>query len=101
MKFIRRFAVVVLTVAIIVAGAVLWSHASGGSSAGPRVPPPHEVEKLAQIRTGEPGSRPDTGLHLSDTSDLIRTSMIEAALAAFTITISAIRRQQRRMRHTP
>jgi hypothetical protein len=101
MTFIRRFAVVVLAVAIIVAAAVLWSHASGGGSAGPRVPPPHVVEKFARIRTDELGGRRDTGLHLSDTNDLIRTCMIEAALAALVITISAIRRQQRRMRHIP
>jgi len=100
MTFIRRLAVVVLVVAIIVAGAVLWSHASGGGNAGQRVPAPQVVERLARIRKDGLVGRPDTGPHLSNTSDLIRTCMIEAALAAFVIAISAIRRGRRRVRRT-
>jgi hypothetical protein len=97
-KFIRQFAIVVLVVAIIVAGAVVWAHASGTSGASLRVPPPRVLEKFARIRANELGGRPDTGLHLSNTNNLIRTGLIEAALAAFVITINAISRQRHRMK---
>jgi hypothetical protein len=99
MKFIRHFAVVVCVVAIIVAAAVLWSHTSGGGNAGPQVPPQQVVRRIAEVKAGQLRIGPDTGLHLADTQNLIRTCIIEGALAAVVITISVIRRQQRRSRH--
>ncbi len=42
----------------------------------------------------------DNGFHLADTGNLIRTCEIEAVLAAFVITVSAVLRQRRRTRRT-
>jgi hypothetical protein len=93
MKFLRQFTAVVLTVAVIVGLGMLWAHASGsgagiGSGLGE-----------APIRAGVIRLQSGNGFNLADTSDLIRTCEIEAALAAVVITVSAIRRR-RRMRRT-
>ena len=106
MKFVRHLTAVVLVVAVIVGVGMLWAHASGGSAgigAGPRVPPPEALLRLKHIKGGVIGARPVTGFHLSpfdlaETGNLIRTCMIEAALAAVVITVSAIRRWRRRTR---
>ena len=107
MKFVRHLTAVVLVVAVIVGVGMLWAHASGGSAgigAGPRqAPPPEALLRLKHIKGGVIGARPVTGFHLSpfdlaDTGNLIRTCMIEAALAAVVITASAIRRWRRRAR---
>lgn len=98
MKFTRQFATVVLVVAVIVAAAVLWSHASGTGNAGPGGPPEQVVKRIGEIKSGRVQAvGPDTGFHLGNTQNLIRTCEIEAALAAFVITISALRLRRRRL----
>ena len=96
MKFLRQFTAVVLTVAVIVGLGMLWAHAPGssggiGSSSGLRQAP---------IRAGVIRVQSDNGFNLADTSDLIRTGEIEAALAAVVITVSAIQRRRRMRRAT-
>ena len=102
MKFGRQLAAVVLAVAVIVGLGMLWAHASGGGTGAGRAlrqaPPGEVVQRLRQIKTGAIRIRPDDGLHLADTGDLIRTCMIEAALAAVVVMVSAVRRWHRRTR---
>ena len=104
MKFLRHLTAVVLTVAVIVGLGMLWAHASGGGAgigSGLRQAPSGKaLLRLQQIRAGVIRVQSDNGLNLVDTSDLIRTCEIEAALAAVVITVSAIRRRHRRMRRT-
>ena len=101
MKFLRQFTAVVLTVAVIVGLGMLWAHASGsgaGIGSGLRQAPSGKaLLRLQQIRTGVIRVQSDNGFNLADTSDLIRTCEIEAALAAVVITVSAIQRRRRRM----
>jgi hypothetical protein len=108
-KFLRHLTAVVLVVAVIVCLGMLWAHASGGGAgigaAARRGPSPEALLRLKHIKGGVIGVRPDTGfrlsaLNLADTGDLMRTCVIEAALAAVVITVSAIRRWHRRMRRT-
>ena len=40
--------------------------------------------------------RPDNGIHLADTGDLVKTGMIEAVLASVVVAASVERRRQRR-----
>jgi hypothetical protein len=54
--------------------------------------------RQAPIRAGVIRVQSDNGFDLADTSDLIRTCEIEAALAAVVITVSAIKRRRRRIR---
>jgi hypothetical protein len=98
-KFLRHLTAVVLAVAVIVGLGMLWAHASGTGtgSGGLRRDPPGQPQ-LAQINPGMIRIHSDNGFHLADTGDLIRTCVIEAALAAVVITVSAFRRRLRRMR---
>jgi hypothetical protein len=106
-KFLRHLAAAVLVVAVIVGLGLLWAHASGGTGIGSgpgRAPSPEALMRLKQlkeqIKTGVIRVHSDTGFHLADTGNLIRTSEIEAVLAAVVITISVIWRRHRRMRRT-
>ena len=102
-KFVRHLIAVVMVVAVIVGLAILWAHTSGGAGtgagAGLRRPPSREVLlRLEQIKAGAIQVHPDNGIHLADTGNLIRTCVIEAALAAVVVTFSAVRRRHRRRR---
>jgi len=101
-KFVRHLAAVVLAVAVIVGLGMLWAHvAGGGTGIGGQLrrPPSREaVQRLGQIRAGVIAVRPAGGLSLADSGDLIRTCVIEAALAAVVITVSAARLRHRRTR---
>jgi hypothetical protein len=101
-KFLRHLAAVVLTVAVIVGLAMLWAHASGGGTgtgSGLRQAPSREaLLRLQQIKAGVIRVRPDNGLHLANTGNLIQTCEIEAVLAAVVITASAVRRRHHRAR---
>jgi len=97
-KFLRHLAAVVFVVAVIVTLGMLWAHVSGGvdTGLGPmRVP---SGKAFGPIRANLIGARPGDGFHLDDTRNLIRTCEIEAVLAAVVITVSAIRRRERRLR---
>lgn len=89
-------------VAVIVGLGMLWAHASGGGtgagSALRRTPSREAFVRPGQAKADVIGVRPDTGFHLGDPSDLIRTCVIEAVLAAVVITVSAGRRRRRRTR---
>jgi hypothetical protein len=101
-KFLRHLTAVAAVVAIIVGLGLLWAHVSGGGTgvgSGFRpVPPRKALLRLAQVRAGVIKVRSDNGFQLGDTSNLIRTCEIEAALTAVVITVSTIRRRYRRMR---
>jgi hypothetical protein len=103
-KFLRHLTAVLLAVAVIVALGMLWAHASGGGtgigSDIRRAPSREALQRLQQIKAGVIPVHSDNGFHLADTGDLIRTCMIEAALAAVVITVSATRRRYRRTRRT-
>jgi hypothetical protein len=106
-KFLRHLAAAVLVVAVIVGLGILWAHASGGTGVGSgprRAPSPEALLRLEQIKeeikTGAIRVHSDTGFHLADTGNLIRTCEIEAVLAAVVITVSVIWRRRRRMRRT-
>ena len=104
MKFLRHLTAVVLVVAVIVGLGMLWAHASGGGTgtgSGLRRALSREaLLRLQQIKAGVIRVRPDSGFHLADTGNLIRTCVTEAVLAAVVVTVSAVRRRQRRMRRT-
>ena len=53
---------------------------------------------MDQIKAGAVRVQSDDGFQLADTRNLIRTCVIEAVLASFVITVSAVRRRHRRMR---
>ena len=95
-------AAVVLVVAVIVGLGMLWAHASGGPTgagiAVRRAPSGKALLRLQQIKAGVIRTAPDSGFHLGDTSNLIRTGEIEAVLAAVVIAVSAVRLRQRRLR---
>jgi hypothetical protein len=103
MKFLRHLSAVVLAVAVIVGLGMLWAHASGGGGVGSavgRVPSREALLRLEQAKAGVIRVQSDNGFHLANTSDLIRTCVIEAVLAAVVITVSATRRRRRRVRRT-
>ena len=103
MKFLRHLAAVVLVVAVIVGLGMLWAHASGGGTGSGelrRAPSPEAVLRMGQIRSGVIRGQSDDGFDLANTGNLIRTCEIEAALAAVVITVSAVRRRQRRARRS-
>ncbi len=104
MRFLRHLAAVVLAVAVIVGLGLLWAHASGGGTGvGSGLGRPHSREALLRLREIKAGAfrvHSDDGFNLADTSDLIRTCVIEAVLAAVVITVSAVRRRHRRTRRT-
>jgi hypothetical protein len=98
MRFIRHLIAVLLVVAVIVVASVLWAHASGGT-AGAGQPPPHAVlARIGQIKAGRIPVRSNDGVNVSQYQNLVRTGLIETALAAAVVTIGIIRRQQRRAR---
>ena len=100
MKFLRHLTVVLLVVAVIAGLGMLWAHVSGGGTGigHPRQAPPREVVlRLKQIRAGAIRVGSGNGVNLADTGDLIRTCVIEAALAALVITVSASWLRHRRM----
>jgi len=106
-KLLRQLAAGVLVVRVIVGLGLRWAHASGGAGIGSgpgRAPSPEALMRLKQlkeqIKTGVIRVHSDTGFHLADTGNLIRTCEIEAVLAAVVITISVIWRRHRRMRRT-
>jgi hypothetical protein len=79
---------------------MLWGHASGGGSGLQQAPTREALLQLQQIKAGAIRIQSDNGFHLADTSNLIRTCVIEATLAAVVITVSATRRRSRRTRRT-
>jgi hypothetical protein len=94
-RFTRHLVAVLLIVAAVTALAVAWAHSSEASwLAGPgpvaHRRPPTQI-RLARRADNGPG------LSLSDSGDLIRTALIESAIAAAVIALSALRRQRRRM----
>jgi hypothetical protein len=102
-KFLRHLAAVMLVVAVIIGLGMLWAHASGGTGTGSslrRAPSREAVLRLDQAQGGVIRVHSDNGFQLADTGDLIRTCVIEAALAAVVITVSAARWRHRRMRRT-
>jgi len=98
-KFLRHLGAVLLVVTVIVGLGMLWAHASGDGAAG-RTPSQAQVLRLEQVRAGVIAVHSDDGPDFADTSDLIRTGEIEAALAFAVITASAIRRRRRRERRS-
>ncbi len=104
MKFLRHLTAVVLVVAVVVGLGMLWAHVSGGGAgAGTglrRAPSREALLRLQQIKASVIRTPPDSGFHLGDTSNLIRTCEIEAVLAAVVIAVSAVRRRLRRTRRT-
>jgi len=106
MRFVRHLTAVVLVVAVIVGLGMLWAHASGGGSGVGselrRAPSSEVTLRLKEIKAGVLRVRPGNGFgfDLANTSNLIRTGEIEAALAAVVITVSAARRRHRRLRRT-
>jgi len=103
-RFLRHLTAVVLAVAVIVGLGMLWAHASGGGTGTggglSRAPSREAVLQLEQVKAGVIRVHSDNGLQLADTSNPIRTCVIEAVLAAAVITVSAVRRRHRRMRRT-
>jgi len=99
-KFLRQLTAVVLAVAVIVGLGMLWAHLSGGTGTGAlrRAPSQEVLQRIKQIRAGVIRVHPDGGFSLADTGNLIRTCVIEAALAAVVITVSAVWRRHRRSR---
>ena len=71
---------------MIVVIGLAWGHASGAGPVGPRT--------ASSTAAGAAGP----GLTLSDSGDLIKTALIEAAIMTVVITASAIRRRRRRAR---
>lgn len=107
-KLLRHLTAVVLVVAVIVGLGLLWAHSAGGSGTGSnfKQAPPAAVLRLKHIKANVIRVGPGRGFRLSpfnldDTANLIRTCVIEAALAAVVITVSAVRRQHRRRRRAP
>jgi hypothetical protein len=97
MRFLRHLAAVMLVVTVIVAGSFLWAHVDGGSTGGATGPLPQEVlVRIGQIKAGRLPVRPDDGMNFSQYQNLIRTALIETALATVIITIGIARRQHRR-----
>ena len=97
MRFIRHLAAVLLVVALIVAASVLWAHAGGGDTRGVVGPPPHALlVRIGQIKAGRIPVRSNDGIHFSQYQNLVRTGLIETALATVIVTIGIARRQHRR-----
>lgn len=97
MRFTRRLAAVLLLVGVIVLVAVLWAHGSPGGGPPVSVVNPKGLVHVAGPPPGfheGPERRP--GLSLSNSGNLIRTIIIEAAIASVIVAASAVRRQQRR-----
>jgi hypothetical protein len=97
-KFARHLAAVLLTVAVVVALGMAWGHASGTSGAGlidpGRLAKVHGQGRVVFARPIADGP----GLRLSNARDLVRTAVIEAAVIAVVVAISALGRQRRRAR---
>ncbi len=103
MKFARHLTAVVLVVAVIVGLGMMWAHVSGGGTGAShlgRAPSREVILRLRQIKAGVIRVQSGNGVNLADTADLIRTCLVEAALAAVVITLSAARRRHRRLRRT-
>jgi hypothetical protein len=103
-KFLRHLAAVAGVVAVIVGLGMLWAHTSGGGTGGgaiSRPPPSREaLLRMNEIKAGVIRVQSDDGFDLANSSNLIRTCEIEAALAVVVITVSAVRRRHRRARRS-
>ncbi len=114
MKFARNLSAVVFTVAVTIGLGLLWAHAYGGgtgtgpgSSTGPgagtgpgngRIPPRVALMRLGHGKAaGLMQARSSGGFQIADASNLIRTVLIEAVLAAVVIAFSVAWRRHRRM----
>jgi hypothetical protein len=98
-KFLWHLAVASLAVTVVVVGAVIWAHTAGTGGGGVRqIPSQQVIIRFNSLKAAHLLVRSDNGFDLSNTQDLIRTSLIEAVLAAAVITIGAVRRQVRRAR---
>jgi hypothetical protein len=98
-KFLRHLSAVLLVVAVLVVASVLWAHASGGGIArSDQSVPAHAVmARISLIKAGRfPVVRPDDGIHFSQVRNLVRTGLIEAALAAMVVAIGIVLRRRRR-----
>ena len=95
-RFSRHLIAVLLIVAAVTALAVAWAHSSEASwLAGPG--PAAHRRPPTQIQLARRHADNGPGLSLSDSGDLITTALIESAIAAAVIALSALRRQRRRM----
>jgi hypothetical protein len=114
MKFLRNLTPVVLAVAVIVGLGLLWAHVYGGGTGqgagtGPgtttrirHLPPRAALLRLGHGQAGLIGRAGQmqahtSGFQLADASNLIRTILIEAVLAAAVIAVSVAWRRHRRM----
>ena len=103
MKFLRHLAAVVLVVAVIVGLGMAWAHTSGGGTGSGELRRPvsrEAVLRVNAIKAGVIRGQSDDGFDPANSGNLIRTCEIEAALAAVVITVSAVRRRQRRTRRS-
>lgn len=108
MTFLRRLAAVLLVVAAVVALGVAWEHSSEADWISPPQDRPLPVREVATPPGGAvprggvfhqgPAGEQGPGLNLSDTSNLVRTAEIEAAVVAGVVVLDIIRRRQRRAR---
>ena len=109
MRFLRNLTAVVLAAGVIIGLGMLWAHFSGAGP-GPEAAPVigHRVPREALLRLGH---RKAALIHAHSVgsvgefprlhvSNLVRTMLIEALLAAAVITVSVIWRRNRRMRRT-
>jgi uncharacterized membrane protein YidH (DUF202 family) len=95
-RFTRHLIAVLLIVAAVTALAVAWAHSREASwLAGPG--PVARRHPPAQIQLARRHADNGPGLSLSDSGDLIRTALIESAIATAVIALSALRRHRRRM----
>jgi hypothetical protein len=113
MKFLRNLSAVVFTVAAIIGLGLLWAHAyGGGTGTGPggaaghgagtgpgngRIPPRVPLMRLGHGKAaGLIQAHSSGGFQIAGASNLIRTILIEAALAAVVIAVSVTWRRYRR-----
>jgi hypothetical protein len=96
MRFIRHLIAALLVVALIVVASVLWAHTSGGTGHGAGPPPQAVLVRIGQIKTGRIPVRSNDGINITQYQNLVRTGLIETALAAAVVTIGIIRRQHHR-----
>jgi hypothetical protein len=114
MKFARNLSAVVVTVAVIIGLGLLWAHEYGGSSTSTRpgtgpgtgggagnggLPPRVAAMRLAHGKAAGliQAHSSSGGFQIADASNLVRTILIEAALAAVVIAASVAWRRHRRL----